>query len=450
MSFEQFKDAVDSMIGYPKMTGIMGGEPLLHPEFEKFCKYLSFKIPYKQLGLWTSLPTGYEHYREIICKTFYNIFINDHTIPNIYHCPVLVAIEEVIPDSNLMYSLIDHCWAQENWSASINPKGAFFCEIAASMSILFDGSNGWPVQLGWWWRTPKDFKEQIEEFCPRCGLAAPLPRRSSIEIVDDISPNNFELLKNKSYKIDRQEYIISDLKLSQKLEPLAAYKNMDYRSNIADKYGIFLVINDKYFITPYLKNNIDIIKNRKSIFYQYKEKFIKYIIEKYYNDIPTWTSQDELSWLNNQARNMESVADIGVWKGASTHALLSGCSGPVYAVDHFKGDPLEIDAAQQEALDGNIRDIFLSNCGHFDNLKLLEMDSLSAAKLFQPGSIDMIFIDAGHSLEDVTADINAWTPVARLLICGHDYDMDGVRTGVDGIFGDRVENPEGTIWSVKI
>ena len=35
MDFEFFKKAVDSMVTYPKMTGIMGGEPLLHPDFEK-------------------------------------------------------------------------------------------------------------------------------------------------------------------------------------------------------------------------------------------------------------------------------------------------------------------------------------------------------------------------------------------------------------------------------
>ena len=51
MSFKQFKEAVDSFEGFPKMVGIMGGEPLLHPEFKKFCKYALSKKPKEQLLL---------------------------------------------------------------------------------------------------------------------------------------------------------------------------------------------------------------------------------------------------------------------------------------------------------------------------------------------------------------------------------------------------------------
>lgn len=258
MSFDQFKEAVNSMVGYPKMVGIMGGDPLLHPEFEKFCDYLRSKIDPKQIGLWTGFPKGYEHYREVICKTFYNIFLNDHSRSDIYHHPPLVAVEEVIPDKNLMWQAIDHCWAQECWSASINPKGAFFCEIAASMSLLFGGNyddwtNGaWKVEPGWWYRIPKDFKEQMEAYCPSCGFPVPLKRRGSKETVDDISPGNLKRLKGHSFKIDRGEYVVSDLKQVSDPEPLAAYKDFDYRNGIAKRYGMFLVINSSNFWSPYL------------------------------------------------------------------------------------------------------------------------------------------------------------------------------------------------------
>ena len=33
----------------------------------------------------------------------------------------------------------------------------------------------------------------------------------------------------------------------------------------------------------------------------------------------------------------------------------------------------------------------------------------------------MVFIDAGHSYEEVKADIRAWGSKARVLLCGHDY-----------------------------
>ncbi len=34
------------------------------------------KIPKKQLGLWTALPPGKEHYAELICDTFEHVFFN--------------------------------------------------------------------------------------------------------------------------------------------------------------------------------------------------------------------------------------------------------------------------------------------------------------------------------------------------------------------------------------
>jgi MoaA/NifB/PqqE/SkfB family radical SAM enzyme len=39
MEYDFFTKAVNSMIGYPKMTGIMGGEPLFHPEFKNNVDY---------------------------------------------------------------------------------------------------------------------------------------------------------------------------------------------------------------------------------------------------------------------------------------------------------------------------------------------------------------------------------------------------------------------------
>lgn len=271
---EDFKRAVDSMVGYPKMTGFMGGEPLMHPMFEEFCKYALTKIPKEQLGLWTSMPKGYEKYAKTICETFDHIFINDHTRNDIFHGPVLVAAEEVFEDKNEMFFVIDHCWLQNAWSASINYKGAFFCEIAAAMSILFNGSDGWPVEPGWWWRTPKDFKEQIEEYCPKCGCAVPLKRRRSIEGTDDISPGNFERLKDVSFKIRNGKYVIHDLKLAtpQELEkqPMAMYKDFIYRCNVATRYGISLAINEKNFVRPYYGCSSKV--PTKTIFEEYQEQ----------------------------------------------------------------------------------------------------------------------------------------------------------------------------------
>jgi len=271
MDFETFKTAVDSMAKYPKMTGMMGGEPLLHPQFEEFCEYMKSKLPKRQLGLWTSLPPGKERYAKTIVDTFDHVFINDHSRDDVYHAPVLVGIEEIYKDPREMFYVINHCWAQMSWSASINQKGTFFCEIAASMAMLFDEGDAWPIEPGWWWRTPKDFREQIEHYCPRCGLSVPLPRRKSVDSIDDISQKNYERLVNRSKKIAKGEYKISDLVLSNCPEPMASYKDTAYRNRIASRYGMYLVVNDMGFWTPYIVDGTK--QQQSSIFDEIKRTY---------------------------------------------------------------------------------------------------------------------------------------------------------------------------------
>jgi hypothetical protein len=257
------------MEGFPQMVGMMGGEPLLHPRFEALCEYMLSKFPKEQLGLWTCLPKRYEKYRDAICKTFGNIFINDHSRLDILHAPILVSAKSVQPDPADMWININECWLQRSWSASINPKGAFFCEIAAAMSLLFSGNSGWPIEKFWWKRTPKNFVDQMEEYCPKCGCAFPLKRRSSLDIVDDISEDNLELLKGKSKKIKAGRYVLSDRKCFREPGEMAAYKDQAYRDRIAAEYGIFLIANEKGFLSPYLLTSP---RSSKTLMEQFKEE----------------------------------------------------------------------------------------------------------------------------------------------------------------------------------
>lgn len=259
MDMDFFKQAVDSMVSYPKMTGMMGGEPLLHPNFEEMCEYLHSKIPPERTGLWTCFPKGYERYREVIVKTFGNIFLNDHTRADIMHKPILVSPAELPMHDWQKWHIIECCWAQHSWSASINPNGAFFCEIAASISMLLDKKTdkngnwiGWKVEPGWWTRSTLHFHEQIKQFCTTCGLAMPLRKRASTDEIDDISPYWLNKLKDRSPKVQAGKYELHDLQLCNDERPLAAYKDPHYRDKIAARYGMFLMVNERSFQTAYL------------------------------------------------------------------------------------------------------------------------------------------------------------------------------------------------------
>ena len=273
MPLDSVVEALDACEGYPKMVGIMGGEPLMHPEFEQICEEALKRFPRERLGLWTCLPLQYERYKDAICRTFGNILINDHSRDDIYHCPILVAAEEVYKDRAQLFYIIDKCWLQNSWSAAINPKGAFFCEIAASMALLFDEpkDEAWPVEKGWYWRVPKDYREQIERWCPRCGVSLPLPRRVSVDGRDDISLSNLVRLKEKSWKVKKGLYVQSDLKLVKNPEPMAAYKDHDWRQRVANKFGIYLTINERRYWDPLPMSSK--LQPRSKTFDRYKEKY---------------------------------------------------------------------------------------------------------------------------------------------------------------------------------
>lgn len=178
----------------------------------------------------------------------------------------------------------------------------------------------------------------------------------------------------------------------------------------------------------YTRQNFDGFKK----FAEWKDNRVEYR-----NDIDGWMTPLELDWLYRTAQEMGSIVEVGSWKGRSTHALLSGCSGPVYAVDTFKGTVGEDGNPHIEATEHDIfTECFMPNVGHFPNLTTYRMTSLEAAAQFPDKSVDMVFIDGDHSYEAARADIEAWLPKARKMICGHDWQWHTVQEAVTERFGE--------------
>ena len=207
MNLDFFRAAVDSMKNFPKMIGIMGGEPLLHPQFEEISLYLHSKFPKERCGLWSTLPSSKKQYGPLIAEVYGNVLLNDHTHGELYHAPILVSGQDCIQDNFVMWYHIDHCWIQNCWSASITPKGAFFCEVAAAFDMVFNGEGGWPVALDWWKKTPKDYTEQMERLLKNFTDSLEGPIKGTIDrlestirtINDDIDNIEDRLLDRESY-----------------------------------------------------------------------------------------------------------------------------------------------------------------------------------------------------------------------------------------------------------
>jgi len=159
--------------------------------------------------------------------------------------------------------------------------------------------------------------------------------------------------------------------------------------------------------------------------------------------------EGDLDIIKRLASTMDSVVEVGCWKGRTTKELLKLCN-KVYAVDHFMGSPEDISGDLAKKF--NVFSEFKKNVGYHPNLVLLKGNSVDMANRLNGDKVDMVFIDAGHTYEEVKADIEAWLPKTKKIISGHDYDnyFDGVRQAVNEFAEGRELNVEGSVWWVKL
>lgn len=170
-----------------------------------------------------------------------------------------------------------------------------------------------------------------------------------------------------------------------------------------------------------------------------------------FNNITGMMSVEELCWLYETAQKMTSIVELGSWQGRSTHALLSGCKGTVYAVDHWDPKYIGIPGLSESIIANNWK-AFCANVKDFENLQIMKMPSVEAAESFPDASVDMVFIDADHAYGSVMADIKAWLAKTVKMIAGHDYEIKqhpGVVQAVDEMFGGAHELLD-TIWFVRL
>lgn len=88
-------------------------------------------------------------------------------------------------------------------------------------------------------------------------------------------------------------------------------------------------------------------------------------------------------------------------------------------------------------------------------ISIIQNFSVEASKSFQDKSLDFVFIDADHSYNAVTADINSWLPKLKNtgILAGHDYTEEyknSVVPAVNDFFG-KLNVPihtNGSCWYV--
>jgi len=253
MDIDYFVKATESLRYFPGMVGIMGGEPTLHPEFSTILDIFKQIIPesYRR-GLWTN-GFYYKRYQEQIEDVFpkENIIYNDHNpdVPD-YHQPLLVASKDVVPDYDERKKLIDNCWIQRRWSASITPKGAFFCEVAAAQDHLFEGPGGWDLTDDWWDKRPNEFQDQVERYCHNCSACVPMNKVSAYDGYDYASKSNIEKLKELNTPRFRKGAVIevSDELVCSSYDEAANVRPWEHRGLEARQWADGQIVQDD--VTP--------------------------------------------------------------------------------------------------------------------------------------------------------------------------------------------------------
>lgn len=161
-------------------------------------------------------------------------------------------------------------------------------------------------------------------------------------------------------------------------------------------------------------------------------------------DIPGWFDFD---WVYDEvvqnAPAGSKIVEVGCWLGRSLaylaeQAQLFDRGLKVIGVDHGVGSAEH--AAAVAVMGGSTIPTLMRNladCGL--TVPLLAIHSAAAARLFDDESVAFVFLDGGHTEEEVAADIAAWWPkvAAGGTMAGHDYnarDWPGVVTAVDATF----------------
>lgn len=173
-----------------------------------------------------------------------------------------------------------------------------------------------------------------------------------------------------------------------------------------------------------------------------------------WKDIPGWFDyQNVYDRIVATAPDDAVLVEVGCWRGQSTAYLGQTAKDAfkglqVFAVDHFRGNPGEIEHQvffEELGTTALIRE-FHQNMLHCDLLGNpvfpVPLPSTQASRLFDPESLHAVFIDGEHSPVAVMADLISWWPLVAPggILAGHDY-VNEVRETVDavgeGLWGKR-------------
>ena len=120
-------------------------------------------------------------------------------------------------------------------------------------------------------------------------------------------------------------------------------------------------------------------------------------------------------------------------------------------VDHWKGSKEHLDNKKIDA--ENLYEGFLKNIEPVKGLiNPIRGESVMASKLYEPNSLDFIFIDASHDERSVREDLTYWMPRLKEdgMIAGDDVDSEGVANALKWFFDTKKLEIVGRQWFLDL
>lgn len=163
-------------------------------------------------------------------------------------------------------------------------------------------------------------------------------------------------------------------------------------------------------------------------------------------------SMDKYAELVKSIPDKGTVVEVGSYLGGSISTLAMMAlhkKHKFYSVESFMGNrDNTVDGWPLPSIEAYLDNV--KGKWPFLNIDTIQLPSELAWREFEEGSIDFLFIDGGHSEEDVLRDVQLWTSRVREggIIAGDDYSWEGVNAAVNKMFPNRKE--ENDIWWAEV
>jgi predicted O-methyltransferase YrrM len=182
-------------------------------------------------------------------------------------------------------------------------------------------------------------------------------------------------------------------------------------------------------------------------------------MEHFYDEVYGFSQIDLFALYRNMAERFDSgshFVEIGSFLGKSSvymavEIINSGKNIKFDCVDHWEGSE-EHSNNDKVNLDTMYED-FLKNIEPVKEvINPIKMNSVDASKLYEPDSLDFVFIDASHDEVSVKQDLAAWMVRVKEdgVIAGDDINASGVSEAVRWFFDTSKLEVIGRQWMVDL